>query len=158
MAVYTAMDVPFVEQLHARGLCRRNDLCTSAFRGTLQLRFLLADDSMPGRQEATETSKFMADAIGSGVLHSAYMHPELLHFLASLTCLSCCYTCCLMIQPASSFCCWSDMTQPEEWLEELLGFSLDGSRKSDVPCPLYVPVTEGLLGLQLFHGLCASLY
>lgn len=48
------------------------------------------------------------------------------------------------------------MTQPEEWLEELLGFCQDGSRKFTVPCPPCVPAPEGLLGL-LFSTICVLL-
>ena len=49
------------------------------------------------------------------------------------------------------------MTQPEEWLEELLGFSQDGTRKLSVPCPSHVGATQGLSGLLLYGLLLSSL-
>ena len=44
--------------------------------------------------------------------------------------------------PASSW--GQDMTQPEEWLEELLGFSEDGSRRWFPPCETR-SIPEGLV-------------
>ena len=52
---------------------------------THELLLLVANGTMPGRQEATETSKFMADAIGSGVPHSA--ESGVAAYMASLRCL-----------------------------------------------------------------------
>ena len=112
---------------------------------------------MPGPAGTSATAKYMADAIGSGVPCSAFMHPELLQ----------CWPVCLINQlidfaahPVWCLCLklllFSGMTQPEEWLEELLGFCQDGTRKCSVPCPPYVPTTQGLPGL-LFYGLYVAL-
>lgn len=48
------------------------------------------------------------------------------------------------------------MTQPEEWLEELLGFCQDGTRKFSVPCRSDIPATRGLSGILLFGLFVAS--